>query len=124
MATKPAKAEPKSNSNTEANRKRRLERTLKTQPDNKQVELALKDSGSKRKAPGKREWSHSARRTAQVIKLFCGSAPKEIFTSNNKAQQDLLQTLASVKVGKPQTGRVDFSVRARAHDKRGQLVWI
>jgi hypothetical protein len=126
MATKPVKVEPSNHKalRTEANRKRRLERTLKAQPNNKQVELALKDTGSKRKASGKREWSHSARRTAQVVKLFCGRAPKEIFTSSNKAQQDQLQTLASAKVGKPVTGRVDFSVRARAHDKRGQLVWI
>ena len=125
MATKPAaKPETKTNTNTEANRKRRLQRTLKAQPNNKQVQVALGDSGSKRKAPGKREWSHSARRTAQIVKLFCGRAPKEIFTSNNKAQQDLLQTLASAKTGKPQAGRVDFSIRARAHDKAGQLVWI
>jgi hypothetical protein len=126
MATKPAKAEPTNNKSarTEANRKRRLQRTLKAQPNNKQVELALGDSGTKRKAPGKREWSHSARRMAQIVKLFCGSAPKEIFTSNSKAHQDQLQTLASVKTGKPQAGRVDFSVRARAHDKAGRLVWI
>ena len=126
MATKPAKAEPSNHkaSRTEANRKRRLERTVKAQPNNEQAKRALSDSGSKRKPPGKREWSHSARRTAQVVKLFCGSAPKEIFTSNNKAHQDQLQTLASAKTGKPQAGRVDFTIRARAHDKAGSLVWI
>jgi hypothetical protein len=126
MATKPAKAEPTNNKSarTEANRKRRLQRTLKAQPNNKQVELALGDSGSKRKAPGKREWSHSARRTAQIIKLFCGRAPKEIFTSHSKTHQDQLQTLASAKVGKPVAGKVDFTIRARAHNKSGQLVWI
>jgi len=123
MATKPAKAEPKTNSNTEANRKRRLERTLKAQPNNKQVQLALKDSKSKRKASAKRVWSHSARRTAQLFKQFCGSAPIALFSTNQKVQQEALQALRNENV-KAVPGKVDFSIRARAHDKQGRLVWI
>jgi hypothetical protein len=125
MATKPAKAEPTNHkvTRTEANRKRRLERTLKAQPNNKQVELALKDSKSKRKASAKRVWSHSARALAQLFKQFCGSAPIALFSTNQKIQQEALQTLR-VSNTKPVAGKVDFTIRARAHDSQGRLVWI
>ena len=126
MATKQtAKAEPTNNkvARTEANRKRRLERTLKAQPNNKQVELALKDSKSKRKASTKRVWSHSARATAQLFKEFGCSAPIALFSTNQKVQQDALQTVRSTNA-KPVVGKVDFTLRARAHDKHGRLVWI
>lgn len=123
MATKPAKAEPKTHSNTEANRKRRLERTIKAQPNNKQAQLALGDSKSKRKASVNRQWSHSNRRIAQLFKLFTGRAPKELFSSNRTVQEEAIRTIASKSTGTV-TGKVDFSIRARAHDNRGQLVWI
>ena len=123
MATKPAKAEPKSNSNTEANRRRRLERTIKAQPNNKQAQLALGDSKTKRKASNKREWSHSARRLAQLFKLFTGKAPKELFSSNRTIQDEALRTISGQRPAVP-TQKIDFSIRARAHDKAGQLVWI
>lgn len=125
MATKPAKAEPTNHkaARTEANRKRRLERTLKAQPNNKQVELALKDTKSKRKAPAKRVWSHSARYMAQIFKQFCGSAPVALFSTNQKVQQEAMQTLRASNA-KPVAGKVDFSIRARAHDTQGRLVWI
>lgn len=125
MATKPAKAEPTNHkgSRTEANRKRRLERTLKAQPNNKQVELALKDTKTKRKTPIKRVWSHSARYMAQVFKQFCGSAPIALFSTNQKIQQEALQTI-KLKTIVTVPGKVDFTIRSRAHDKQGRLVWI
>jgi hypothetical protein len=123
MATKPAKTEPKTNLNTEANRKRRLERTIKAQPNNEQAKLALKDSKSKRKAPNKREWSHTARRLAQLFKLFTGRAPKELFSANRTVQDEALRTISGQRAV-TNTGKVDFTIRARAHDKAGRLVWI
>jgi hypothetical protein len=41
MATK--QADTKTNNSTEANRKRRLERTIKVQPNNEQAKMVLKD---------------------------------------------------------------------------------
>ena len=46
-----AAAVPQGVARTQANRKQRLLQTQKAQPNNKQVELALLDTGSKRKAP-------------------------------------------------------------------------
>jgi hypothetical protein len=125
MATKPSKAEPANHkaSRTEANRKRRLERTLKAQPNNTQVQLALKDTKTRRKAPIKRVWSHSARYMAQVFKQFCGTAPLALFSTNPKIQQEALQTVRLPETAKAVPGKVDFSIGARAHNYCGQLIW-
>jgi len=126
MATKPAtKVEPTNNkfARTEANRKRRLTRTLKAQPNNKQVQLAILDTKTRRKAPVKRVWSHSARATAQLFKQFCGMAPIALFSTNAKVQQEAMQTIRVTNT-KPVAGKVDFTLRARAHDSQGCLVWI
>jgi hypothetical protein len=122
MATK--QADTKTNNSTEANRKRRLERTIKAQPNNEQAKMALKDSKSKRKAPNKREWSHSARRLAQIFKLFTGKAPKELFSTNRTIQEDALRTISGPSTVNLVPGKVDFSIRARAHDKQGNLAWM
>lgn len=119
MATKPktqptAAAVPQGVARTQANRKLRLLRTQKAQPNNKQVELALLDTGSKRKAPVTSQWSHSNIRLAKLFKEFSGRAPKELFSSNPKVQQSALSTpSAKVFVNLPQ-GKVDFSIGARA----------
>jgi hypothetical protein len=124
MATKSktpatAAATPAGVSRTQANRKRRLERTLKAQPNNKQVQLALLDTGSKRKAPVSPQWSHSAIRLAKLFKEFTGRAPKELFSSNPKVQQAAMTVPSTrVFVNLPQ-GKVDFSLAARAFMRKG-----
>lgn len=124
MATKSkapatAAAVPAGVSRTQANRKRRLERTLKAQPNNKQVQLALLDTGSKRKAPNSPQWSHTAIRLAKLFKEFSGRAPKELFSSNPKVQQAAM-SVPSTKlfINLPQ-GKVDFSIAARAFMRKG-----
>jgi hypothetical protein len=118
MATKsktatPA-AVPQGVSRTQANRKRRLERTAKAQPNNVQVQNALLEVGRQRKAPVTPQWSHTAIRLAKLFKEFTGRAPKELFSSNPKVQQAAM-TAPSTKVfvNLPQ-GKVDFSIGARA----------
>jgi hypothetical protein len=124
MATKSkapatAAAVPAGVGRTQANRKRRLERTLRAQPNNKQVQLALLDTGTKRKAPNSPQWSHSAIRLAKLFKEFTGRAPKELFSSNPKVQQAAMTVPSTrVFVNLPQ-GKVDFSLAARAFIRKG-----
>ena len=104
---------------TQANRKRRLLRTLKAQPNNIQVQNALLDTGTKRKAPVTSQWSHSAIRLAKLFKEFCGRAPKELFSNNPKVQQAAQSvTYTRVFTNLPQ-GKVDFSIAARAFIRQG-----
>lgn len=49
-----------------ANRKRKLMRTLKAQPNNTQVTDALDAIKYRRKTPTTRKWSHSAKRFATL----------------------------------------------------------
>lgn len=119
MATKskastPAAAVPQGVARTQANRKRRLQRTLKAQPDNIQVQNALLEVGRQRKAPVTQQWSHTAIRLAKLFKEFTGRAPKELFSSNPKVQQAAMSTPSTkVFVNLPQS-KVDFSIGARA----------
>jgi len=125
MATKSNKsaasptAAPAGVARTEANRKRRLLRTLKAQPNNLQVQHALLDTGTKRKAPVTSQWSHTTIRLAKLFKEFCGRAPKELFSSNPKVQQ-AAQSIPYTRVytNLPQ-GKVDFSIGARAFIREG-----
>ena len=119
MATKsksaPAPAAvPQGVARTQANRKRRLERTLKQQPNNLQVQNALTETGKARKAPTTPQWSHGNIRLAKLFKYFSGRAPKELFSSNPKVVQAALTTPSTkLFVNLPQ-GKVDFTLGARA----------
>jgi len=124
MATKPKVEKTKSNSTTENNRIRRLLRVAKQQPNNKQVEEALKTTRMPRKAPTNRVWSHSWRKTAQVIKAFSGFFDKDIMSTNPVlASAALSKRKESDTSTKKDSGRVDFSLGARAKDKYGINVW-
>ena len=115
-------AVPQGVARTQANRKLRLLRTLKAQPNNTQVQTALLDTGTKRKAPITPQWSHSDIRLAKLFKAFSGRAPKELFSSNPKIQQAAISMPNTrVYVNLPQ-GKVDFSIGARAFIREGK-VW-
>ena len=104
---------------TQANRKRRLEKLLKSQPNNIQVQNALLDTKSKRKAPINPQWSHSDIRLAKLFKEFSGRAPKELFSSNPKVQQAAMSVPSTrVYINLPQ-GKVDFTIGARAFIRQG-----
>lgn len=124
MATKSkttaaAPAIPQGVARTQANRKRRLERTLKAQPNNTQVQNALLEVGRQRKAPVTPQWSHTAIRLAKLFKEFTGRAPKELFSSNPKVAQAALTTPSTkLFINLPQ-GKVDFTLGARAFMRKG-----
>jgi hypothetical protein len=125
MATKskttaPAAAVPQGVVRTQANRKRRLQRTLKAQPNNVQVQNALLEVGSKRKAPTNPQWSHSAIRLAKLFKEFTGRAPKELFSSNPKVAQAAMTVPSTKEFVNLPKGKVDFSIGARAFMREGK----
>ena len=125
MATKsktaaPAAAVPQGVARTQANRKRRLQRTLKQQPNNLQVQNALLEVGRQRKAPITKQWSHTAIRLAKLFKEFTGRAPKELVSSNPKVQQAAMSTPSTKLFLNLPQGRVDFSIGARAFMREGK----
>ena len=119
MATKSQKpaapaSTPAGVARTQANRKRRLQRLLKQQPNNKQLQNALLETGQTRKKPTTPQWSHGNIRLAKLFKYFRGSAPKELFSSNPKVQQAALATPSTKQFINLPQGKVDFSLGARA----------
>lgn len=114
----------KSSKRWEANRIKRLERTLKEQPNNKQVEAALKGGLIyRRKDPKVRMWSASWIRIAKIFKEITGSFDPHIMSSNPKVSSEAMQKQgrktkanALAKVDKSQ--KVDFSIGARLQGTR------
>lgn len=84
-------AQYKASKKWESNRKRKLERTLKEQPNNQQVKDALKSMVYRRKTPNIREWSASWIRTAKLFKLFTGKFDREIMSSNDKVASEAMR---------------------------------
>jgi reverse gyrase len=126
MATKQNKTTapaPSNNNRTEVNRKRRLERTIKAQPNNEQAKLAFKDTKSKRKAPVTPYWTHTMIREAKLFKMFTGKMDISIFSSNEVTRANTRLHLHSNNNLKVPTGKVNFTLGARAHDGQGNLVW-
>ena len=109
--------QPVKSARWEVNRKRKLERQLKLQPNNKQVELALQNIHRRRKTPTNREWSHSWRRTAQIIKLFTGRFDRNIMSSNPTVSSTALQkhntTWLDTQLTTVGSDRNFFSIAAR-----------
>lgn len=125
MATKAkttaaAPAIPQGVARTQANRKRRLTRLLKSQPNNKQLQNAVLETGRTRSKPTNPQWSHSAIRLAKLFKEFTGRAPKELFSSNPKVAQAALSTPSTKQFVNLPKGKVDFSIGARAFMREGR----
>ena len=81
----------KTNNRQAKNRKFKLEKQLKLQPNNKQIEMALKDIHYRRKTPKKREWSASWIRVAKIFKLFEGRFDRDIMSANPAISTAALQ---------------------------------
>ena len=54
-----------------ANRKKKLSRLLKQQPNNEQIKLALTDIHYRRKTPNTKTWSASAKRATDLVSNWC-----------------------------------------------------
>lgn len=118
MATKPEKS--KKTDNAEANRLARLLRTQKTQPNNKQIDQALKTTRIHRKTPVTPVWSASWRRVAQLIKQFEGRFNPQIMSSNGDLAKTALQNSRELdKAVKASTGDKNFfSLLARVNMRK------
>ncbi len=112
----------KSSNRCVTNRKKKLERALKEQPNNAQIPLAIADARYRRRTPTNTMWKASQKRVAQLIKEFAGSCPHAVFSSNEKVAQEALATAGKSakydsKYANIPDGKVDFSLSARAWKK-------
>ncbi len=107
----------------EINRKRKLLKLLKQQPNNEQITAALANIKYRRKKPKSQEWSKTNIKIAELFKLFTGSASRELFSSNPKIQAAAIAASGSKVFNNLPEGKVSFSLGARAHDKDGNLIW-
>jgi len=115
----------KSSSRWQSNRKRKLLKQLKLQPNNEQLKDALVNIKYRRKTPGQKAmWSKTNIQIAKLFKLFTGAANIDLFSSNPKTQAFALMQKTDNKHRVKVDGKVSFSLGASAHDTRGRLVWI
>jgi hypothetical protein len=123
MATKPEKS--KKTDNAESNRLARLLRTQKKQPNNKQIDAALKTTRMHRKTPVNPVWNSTWRKTAQLMKQMTGRFDPACMSSNPEAARAAMAkpgpgTLAYKPLPLPNR---PFSFGARARNQYGVLVW-
>jgi len=99
------------------NRKRKLERVLREQPNNEQVQNALKDIHYRRKTPNTTMWTATDKRMAQMLRSWTGSFDMGILSSNPKVAQDALAGLGSRATVQKQDDTIQarhmFSFKAR-----------
>ena len=107
----------KSSRRWESNRKRKLERVLKEQPNNEQIKAALKSMVYRRKTPTTRKWSASWIAVAKLFKEFTGKFNPDIMSSNEKISAEAMRTSFKVRDYKPAVGRDKsmFSIACRVN---------
>ena len=115
----------KSERKWESNRMAKLERALKRNPENKQIELAMKNIVYRRGTPKTSQWSATKIATAKLFKLFSGKVNPDIFSSNEKVSAPALMLVGRVVALKGTSANAFnmFKMAARAHDGSGNLVW-
>lgn len=102
----------------EANRKRRLLRTLKNQPNNKQVELALQGMVYRRKTPTSPTWTSGWIRIAKLFKEFTGRFDPAIMSANPEVSRAALARPGpkTANFVAPKFEKNAFSLGARLHN--------
>lgn len=128
MATKQASTTKKTD-NADKNREARLLRTLKSQPNNKQVEAALKTTRNRRQTPKNPEWTSSLRAIAKLWKEIEGrfdlKAYKAWLSSIGKkdANYTAYPKQRTVMLPASEMPKHPFSLGERAKNQYGQYVW-
>lgn len=107
----------------ETNRKRRLENLLLKNPDNKEVELAIKNIRWRRGTPVNPFWSSTRRRIAGLFKRYTGHVNMDIFSNNEKVAGPALMVAGPYsKMRYPSVQeKTMFSIGVRA--KTGAQQW-
>lgn len=104
------------------NRKAKLERHLKAQPNDEQAVAATKNISYRRKTPKTKVWSSTMRQTAILFSLIEGRVNMGIFNANDQVRQ--AAKMSHKAKAKPYAGvKSMFSLATRAHDKNGVAVW-
>ena len=106
----------------EKNRKLKLERALKAQPNNEQIKTALKQMVYRRKTPVSRPWSASWVRVAKILKEFTGRFDPAIMSSNADIARAALSRPGPVAMtykAKPYTDKSFFSLLTRVNMRTG-----
>lgn len=80
----------------EKNRKRKLERALKEQPNNEQIKAAMGGMVYRRKTPNNREWSATWIRIAKIFKMFEGRFDRNIMSAKPETARAALQRQSKV----------------------------
>lgn len=112
----------KSSKRYEANRKLKLQRQLKLQPNNENLRTALSAIRPCRKTPNSPQWSHTDIRQAKLFKEFTGRANPDLFSKNPKVQQSALQNCSRQVFPKwvmTMPKFIDFSIGAQVLAKAG-----
>jgi len=108
------------------NRKTKLERALKNSPNNLQIAAALKNISYRRCTPKSKQWSHSTKALAHLVKQISGFCDKNIFHPNKDIREAAYANIrAHSKIGSEGLKLVTkgtFSIKERAHFK-GVPVW-
>lgn len=117
----------KTSKREESNRRRKLERELKKNPNNAaQLETAIKNIRHRRNKPQNPFWSSTRRKTAELFKRFCGRVNLEIYNNNEKVSSAALLLAGPYSKNRNYVtmSEVDmFKLSVRAKDKQGNYVW-
>jgi hypothetical protein len=112
----------------ESNRKAKLLRLQKEQPNNLQIEAALKEIHYRRGTPKVPYWSHSMITTAKLVKQFTGKFDKGIFSADPKINSAAIRTrdenMFSQYKMPVMNQNSQFSIKERAHTGNGVRAWI
>jgi hypothetical protein len=103
----------------ETNRIKRLKKLMEKHPNNKQLELAIKNVHYRRKTPKTREWTKTQIYVASLFKLFTGRVDRDMFSNNEKvSQQATLRYYPDPNYVAPKLNEKSmFSLGARARFK-------
>lgn len=113
------------------NRKRKLERQAKLQPNNDNIRKALLDIRYRRATPKAPFWSASMIATAKLFKEFGGSVDINIFSADEKKRAEALRTpskyaqlpVSTKKPKFPTNSPGMFSILARLQNGRKGSLW-
>lgn len=110
----------------ETNKRRKLERALKRNPENKQIAEALKNIAFTKKSPKTSAWNPTTIAFVKILKEFKGKFNPDIFNKDPEIATNALKTKNEAlftKVNSKMSKQSFFSVGQRAHDGQGNLVW-
>lgn len=105
------------------NRERKLKRALKRNPENTQIQEALKNIHYRRKDPKSPQWSRKNKAIAQLLKWVTGAMDANCFNSNPLVASQTTSSLGRNLPKLASLGRVSFTLGARAHNSDGTPTW-